>query len=182
MELAGWAEGEARRRLGPVGTRWLHSQAVALRAREIAPVCEPADRALLVAAAFVHDVGYAPELAVSGFHPLDGAYWLQAQGEDRLAALVAHHTGARFEAEALRLGRAIEEFADEASVVSDALTYCDLTTGPTGARITVLQRLGEIEQRYGSASIVVEALRRASESLFAMVERTEMRLGGVSHV
>ncbi len=31
----------------------------------------------LVAAAYLHDIGYAPELAITGFHPLDGARHLR---------------------------------------------------------------------------------------------------------
>lgn len=38
------------------------------------------DRDLLVAAAWLHDIGYAPELRDTGFHPLDGARHLEALG------------------------------------------------------------------------------------------------------
>jgi hypothetical protein len=176
MDLGAWAEEEAQRLLAPLGARWLHSVAVGRRAREIAVAVDPADRAFLVAAAFLHDVGYAPELLFSGFHPLDGARWLAMQGQHRLAGLVAHHTGASFEAAALGLSEAINEFPDEASAVSDALTYCDLTTGPVGERVTVARRLDEIERRYGATSLVARALRGASGGLFAMVARTELRL------
>jgi hypothetical protein len=134
------------------------------------------DRAVLLAAAYLHDVGYAPELRVHGFHPLDGALWLSGQGLDRLAALVAHHTGARFEAEAHGLADVIAEFCDEASAVTDALAYSDLTTGPAGEPLTVAERLLEIERRYGPASLVVRSLNTATRPLLAMVERTERRL------
>ena len=113
---------------------------------------------MLIAAAYLHDVGYAPELVVQDFHPLDGALWLRAQGLERLAGLVAHHTGARFEAAAHGLAEGIAAFHDERSAVSDALAYSDLTTGPAGERVTVTERLGEIERRYGSTSLVVRAL------------------------
>ena len=176
MELVGWAAEESRRRLAAVGSRWAHSRAVASRAQEIAAVVDPADRSVLVAAAYLHDIGHAPELVASGFHPLDGARWLQDQGLDRLAGLVAHHTGAMFEAEARGLAAAMSHFPVECSAVSDALTYSDLTTGPAGEPVTVAQRLGEIERRYGRTSLVVRALEQASEAILAMVERTEVRL------
>jgi hypothetical protein len=48
--------------------------------------------------AYLHDIGYAPRLVRTGFHPLDGAEWLASMGEIRLANLVAHHTGALHEA------------------------------------------------------------------------------------
>jgi len=176
VDLITWAAEQSRRRLAGVGTRWAHSHAVALRAEEIAAVVDPADAGVLVAAAHLHDIGHAPELAAFGFHPLDGACWLEDQGLDRLAGLVAHHTAATFEAEARGFAPAMSHFPDERSAVSDALTYCDLTTGPEGEPVSVAERLGEIERRYGSASLVVRSLGQASETILAMVERTELRL------
>jgi hypothetical protein len=149
---------------------------VASRAEEIAVVVDPADRGVLVAAAHLHDIGHAPELAASGFHPLDGACWLQDQRLDRLAGLVAHHTAATFEAAARGFAPAMSHFPDERSAVSDAPTYCDLTTGPAGEAVSVAERLGEIERRYGPASLVVRTLEQASQTLVGMVARTERRL------
>ncbi len=81
--------------LPPLGNRWLHTQAVAERAREASPAVPAADRDLLVAAAWFHDIGYAPELRITGFHPLDGARQLERLGAPRrLVCLVAHHSGA----------------------------------------------------------------------------------------
>lgn len=131
---------------------------------------------MLVAAAHLHDIGHAPELVACGFHPLDGARWLHEQALDRLAGLVAHHTGAMFEAEARGLAEAMSRFKNERSAVSGALTYSDLTTGPAGEPVSVAERLGEIERRYGPASLVVRALEQASDTILAMVERTEQRL------
>jgi hypothetical protein len=130
----------------------------------------------LFAAGYLHDVGYAPELVVHGFHPLDGALWLREQGFERLAGLVAYHTGARFEAAAHGLADRLAAFQDEASTVSAALAYSDLTTGPWGERVTPAERLAEIERRYGRTSLVVRALSNASGTLAAMVGRTEQRL------
>ena len=178
VDLVAWAADESRRRLAPLGSRWAHSRAVAARAQEIAAVVAPVDRRMLVAAAHLHDIGYAPELVTYGFHPLDGARWLQERGLDRLAGLVAHHTGARFEADVLGLADVLGAFHDERSAVSDALTYSDLTSGPTGERMSVAERLNEIESRYGHASLVVRALDSASGSLRAAVQRTEHRLSG----
>jgi hypothetical protein len=176
MDLVAWAAEESRTRLARRGNRWLHCRGVALRAHEIEDVVADDDREVLVAAAYLHDVGYAPELVRYEFHPLDGAYWLRSQGFDRLAGLVAHHTAARFEAQAHGLAGELAHFDDERSAVTDALAYSDLTTGPAGERVTVAERLSEIERRYGSASLVVRALEAASDALSEMVARTEERL------
>lgn len=52
------------------------------------------DAGLLLAAATLHDVGYAPRLAATGFHPLDGARFLRDEhgAEERLVRLVANHS------------------------------------------------------------------------------------------
>ena len=77
--------------------RWLHAQGVASRAAELARTVRKSDRPVLITAAWLHDIGYGQEIQVTGFHPLDGATYLLANGWDQLiAALVAHHSGARF--------------------------------------------------------------------------------------
>ena len=53
-----------------------HVQAVAARARSLAAVLG-ADADLLEAAAWLHDIGYAPGLAVTGLNALDGARYLR---------------------------------------------------------------------------------------------------------
>ena len=127
--------------------RFRHVQGVARQAERIAAVVG-ADGELLVAAAWLHDIGYAPELADAGFHPLDGARFLRRQGADgRLCGLVAHHSCAVIEAEMRGLAEdLLTEFPREESTVSDALTYCDLTTGPDGQRLTVEERLAGAER------------------------------------
>src|SRR5690349_9851051 len=81
--------------------RWKHVQAVARRGAELGlSLLKEDDRDILAAAAWLHDVGYAPDLAVTGFHPLDGARWLRSLNFDgRVAALVAHHSCAHLEAD-----------------------------------------------------------------------------------
>lgn len=49
-----------------------HTQGVANRAGEVAVTVPPADRCMLVAAAWLHDIGYSPLIRHTGFHPLDG--------------------------------------------------------------------------------------------------------------
>ena len=132
MGLSDWAREQAERRLGLLGRRWAHSWAVAERAQAVAGVLTPEDADVLVAAAYLHDIGYAPALAMEGFHPLDGARWLADQGYERLAGLVAHHSGAKYEAALRGLAAELAAYREENSLVAAALAYCDLTTGPAG--------------------------------------------------
>ena len=65
----------------------------------IVDTVEPCDRDLLIAAAWLHDIGYSPLVVDTGLHSLDGARYLQRLGYPaRLCGLIAHHSGARFEA------------------------------------------------------------------------------------
>ena len=50
-------------RLGGMGDRWRHTQAVAARASSASPAVAPNDRDLLVAAAWLNDIGYADSVA-----------------------------------------------------------------------------------------------------------------------
>ena len=180
MNLSRWAESHAGDLLRPLGRRWRHAQAVADTARELAIGLTPEDGDELVAAAYLHDVGYAPELAVTGFHPLDGARHLRSLGHERLAGLVAHHTRADHEARLRGLASALVEFGNEESIVSAALAYCDLTTGPAGQRITPEQRLFDVEARYGAGSPVTRGLRAAWPELMEAVGQAEaLRRGPV---
>ena len=83
-------------------------------------------------AALLHDIGYAPELALTGFHPLDGARFCRDAGLPEIASLVAHHTGARNESRLRDQPELLREFPFHDSLLHRALSYCDLTTGPGG--------------------------------------------------
>ena len=75
--LSAWAERLARTLLErALPRRWAHVQGVAARARGLAPTLG-ADAELLEAAAWLHDIGYLPELAQTGMHGLDGARYLR---------------------------------------------------------------------------------------------------------
>lgn len=173
MELSTWAESQAGDLLSPLGRRWLHARAVADAARQLTIGLTPEDAGVLVAAAYLHDIGYAPALAITGFHPLDGARHLRELGHERLAGLVAHHTHGRYEAKLRGLQEALAEFDDEDSLVTAALTYCDLTTGPSGERMTPDQRLLDVNARYGEDSPVTNGLRAAWSDLMHFIDQVE---------
>ncbi|MEU6214391.1 HD domain-containing protein [Streptomyces sp. NPDC047023] len=172
-----WARRVAENELGEVlPRRWAHSQGVGERASELGRVLS-GDAELLTAAAVLHDVGYAPRLARTGFHPLDGARFLRDEhgADERLVRLVANHSFALLEAEERGLRHVLEgEFPlVNSPLLVDALVYCDMTTTPDGERTTAEDRLAEVVSRYGPDSLVGRFIRRASPEIIAAVSRTE---------
>ena len=168
MSQAAWAEEIARHLLEtPLPRRWAHTQGVAAQARSLGPILGR-DADLVEAAAWVHDIGYSPELTGTGFHPLDGARYLRDawRASPVLCRLVANHTGALIEAEERGLADPLAaEFPAAGQLVSDALTFCDLTTGPDGRPVSVEERLAEIRARYGPGHVVSRSIARSSDQL-----------------
>jgi HD superfamily phosphodiesterase len=175
MALAEWASELARTLLAePLPRRWAHTQGVAAQAQTLAPILGD-DADLLVAAAWLHDIGYAPTLVDTGFHPLDGARYLRdnCHADPRLCRLVAHHSCAIIEAEERGLTRQLAaEFTPERDNLTQALIYCDMTTGPDGQSMTVYARLAEIRHRYGDNQEVGRFIRRAAPVLTAATRST----------
>jgi hypothetical protein len=179
MNLADWAEDTARTILEtPLPRRWAHSQGVAAQARSLAPILGR-DTDLLTAAAFLHDIGYAPDLIDTGFHPLDGARYLSdtTHASDMLCRLVAHHSCALIEAAERGLATQLSrDFEPARSDLTDALIYCDMTTGPDGQHLPVDQRLADIRARYGPDNPVSRALTRSAPLLTGAVTRVTRKL------
>jgi HD superfamily phosphodiesterase len=119
-----WSYTQATHFLPSLGNRWLHVQSVVEMAKRISETFGKTEGKYLIAAAYVHDIGYAPELAILGFHPIDGAVFINKEiGDMRLASLVAHHTGAQSEAYLRGLSDKLSIFPQERSALADALTY-----------------------------------------------------------
>ncbi|WP_171060164.1 HD domain-containing protein [Streptomyces montanus] len=183
MGLTAWAYSLSESLLSdPFPRRWAHSQGVAQRARSLGPIMGD-DAELLEAAAVLHDIGYAPAIALTGFHPLDGARFLRdrERADERVVRLVAHHSCALLEAEERGLRPELEgEFEPERPDLVDALLYCDVTTTPDGTRTTPADRLDEIVRRYGPDTIVGRFIQRAAPEMHAAAKRVEDRLARVS--
>jgi putative nucleotidyltransferase with HDIG domain len=176
--MASWAQQLARELLHePLPRRWAHVQGVAARARSLAPVLGD-DADLLEAAAWLHDIGYAPDLAVTGLHALDGARYLRdAQHADAmLCRLVAHHSCAIIEAGERGLADVLSiEFEPAPHALSSVLTYCDMTTSPDGKLVLVDSRLAEIQQRYGQGHLVSRSIQRATPMILRAVQEVQDR-------
>lgn len=171
-DLRSWAEQTARSQLSSLPRRWEHTRGVARQAERVSSLVDDPD--LLVAAAWVHDIGYAPDLIQTGFHPVDGAVFLSELGApERLCALVAHHSCACVEAR--NRGLTID-WTDERTGLRDALWWADMTTTPTGGVTDVRQRIVEVLDRYGPDHVVAQSVTEASEELIAAATRTERLL------
>jgi hypothetical protein len=156
--------------------RWRHVRSVARRARWVAK--ELALSEDLVAAAWLHDIGYAPDLVETGFHPLDGARYLRRAGVDgQVVSLVAYHSCAQIEADVRGLGAELAaEFSPGEPLLSDVLLYCDMTTGPGGDYVRPADRLVEIRGRYGPDHEVTRFVERAASDILATAGRVEEML------
>ncbi|ONI76244.1 hypothetical protein ALI144C_36880 [Actinosynnema sp. ALI-1.44] len=173
-----WAHNTARRLLAQaLPQRWEHTRGVARRAEQVARILMPEDLGILVSAAWLHDIGYAPELIDTGLHSLDGARYLRRVGVSRqVCGLVAHHSGAAAVAEQVGLGDELAEFDDVPGHLRDALWYSDMMTGPDGQPTTLDARLAEIRQRRGLDDPVVRALAVNGNERRAAVRRVHRLL------
>ena len=176
--LVSWAEDLSRHLLQErLPRRWAHVQGVAARARRLASVLG-AEAGLLEAAAWLHDIGYIPDLAVTGLHALDGARYLRDahQADALLCRLVAHHSYAIVEAEERGIADILGlEFEPAPYELSSVLTCCDMTTSPDGELVTVERRLAEIHRRYGPEHLVGRSIQRATPMILCSVEQVQDR-------
>lgn len=165
MDQAERARDLARQLLAEsIPRRWSHSQGVAYKAESVARLVGD-DASALISAAWLHDIGYAPDLVATGMHQLDGARYLRdvAHADDLVCRLVAHHSCAPIEARNRGLADQLAaEFAPVDRLVSDAITYADMTTTPDGDPTDVERRLAEILARYGDGDLVAESIREAT--------------------
>ncbi|WP_208822675.1 HD domain-containing protein [Pseudonocardia alni] len=158
--------------------RWNHVQGVATRAEVIGPHLDGGP--VLVAACWLHDVGYAPDLGATRFHPLDGARALRDWGaDDLMCGLVAFHSAAAHEADVLGLLDELHAFDDPHGLVRDLLWYLDMTTGPDGDRVSFDDRMAEVRERYPAEHYVSRALDDSMADRRGAVDRAESWLSSV---
>jgi hypothetical protein len=171
MSSAAWAQGVARDLLEQaLPQRWAHTQGVAQRAREVALVA-PDYADLIESAAWLHDVGYSPSIAHTGFHPLDGARHLHevTDAAPLMLCLVAHHSGAlvegRYRNLDVELARDFPLDQIEPPALLYILTFCDMTTSPTGDPVDVDERLAEVSERYPPEDVVHQAMSELAPTI-----------------
>jgi hypothetical protein len=144
------AEVLATRLLDALDGRLAHSATVAAQIERVAGLVESEWRSPARDAAWLHDVGYHPDLALTGFHPLDGARWLRGRHwPDETCRLVAWHTQSFEEARLSGLATELAaEFDPPPLLAACALAWADLTSSPSGERWGAERRLAEILDRY----------------------------------
>lgn len=175
--LTNHAQQLAAQYLAEMPARWAHVQAVAAHTQTIAALLDPGAEHILVSAAWLHDIGYAHQLAHTQFHPLDGAEFAREQTfPETVVELVAHHSGAWSEAIERGLVTELARYPAPPTPFLDIITYADLTRGPDGVPITVRNRLLEVLGRYGRGDAVHRAIARSAPSLLAAGERVQARI------
>lgn len=159
--------------------RWTHSRGVGRKAESVAHLAGD-DATAVMCAAWLHDVGYAPDLVVTGMHQLDGARYLRdvAGANELVCRLVAHHSYAIVEGRARGLSEElVSEFPPVEGSPSHIITYADMTTTPDGDPIEVEQRLAEILARYGNEHLVAKSIREATPMIINSVQTIKAALG-----
>jgi hypothetical protein len=171
-----WAQQIAPKIFGRERLRWAHTLGVVRLVKESLAMVAAEHRSVVLAAAYVHDLGHVRSLKATGCHSLDGAMFVRAAGHLDLASIVAHHSGARCEARLRGLESEMARFTFVDLSALDLLTYSDLKTDHQGRRCSVDERLRGIAIRYGNDHIVTRALRLAEPELRQSVRRVESRL------
>ena len=174
----------ASRLLAGIGSRFGHTWAVARQAERARHLVQAPWRDALVDAAWLHDVGYAPEIASYAFHPLDGACFLASEGwPGEVCRLVAWHTRAGTEAALRGLTPELEGlFRPPPAPAQAVLAWADLTSTPEGERCTASERLAEILERYPADSVVARATVANHDALLEDAALVESALAGVGEL
>lgn len=164
--------------LAEQGIRLAHCRGVAGRAREAAWILPQPWCSAVCDAAWVHDIGYAADVAQTGLHQLDGARWLAAHGwPPEVCCLVGWHSGAETEARLRGLDADLEaEFEAPPALARSVLAWADLTTSPIGQSWTVERRLAEILERHAADSVVHQATLAARPGLLEAARTVEALL------
>lgn len=128
--------------------RFRHVEGAARAAAHVSARLPDVHRDAVIAAAWLHDIGYAPELQRTGFHPVDGAAYLREGGwDDSIVRLVAHHSHCQLIAPYYGADTHLTAYAPIPGITADVLTFADLVSGVDGSGVTVADRIAELRAR-----------------------------------
>lgn len=160
--------------------RLSHLAAVAARCEALTVTVDDAHVDALVAAAWLHDIGYLEDLSQTGFHPLDGARYLRAADwPDPVCNLVAHHSGSRFVARVRALEAELAAFVFTENAASDVLTAADNTAAQDGTFVAVSDRLAEKRHRHRADAAGMGADPHRDDYILAAAGRVSGRLAAL---
>ena len=157
--------------------RWSHTIAVAIAAEDLSSALTVDGAEEIVCAAWLHDIGYAPGLIDTGFHPLDGAAYLARDVAGRqnispeVISLVAHHTGAAYEARERGLQDLLASYPQPDETKLAILSCADLCSGPDGAPVDPAERISEVLARYPTDHPVHRAITISAPTLVGQSRR-----------
>ena len=103
---------------------------------------------------------------------------LRCAGFDgQVVSLVAYHSCAQVEADVRGLDAELStEFTPAGLLLTDALLYGDMTTGPDGDYVRPAGRLAETRRRYGAGHEVTRSAGLAGPEILTAAGRGEMML------
>jgi len=104
-------------------------------------------------AALLHDIGYWEPIAKTGFHPIDGARFLEEHQEPELAAYIIGHSCSPEEGEL----SGFPGIRQDPSLIAKLITYWDVQVKQGGEVVSYSERFADIISRYGEACIVGKA-------------------------
>lgn len=126
----------------------------------------------VIAAAWLHDIGYSADLIESGFHPLDGARYLRANGwPEGTVSLVAHHSHSRITAPFFGAAEELAGIPEPPALDGDILAFADIAAGVDGNGATIDRRLADQRERLRSNGLIPdEAHERRYRALSASAQ------------
>jgi hypothetical protein len=170
------AERTARMLLAQDRGRVAHSAGVARAAAIVGRRLDVPTQQSLVAAAWLHDIGHAPTLSRTGFHPLDGALHLARSGwPDVVVRLVAHHSHAQVLAPHYDAADHLAVLDPVPGPAGEILTFADLVAGSDGRGSTIDHRIIEMRLREAGDATVPLGVREFRYRLLAATARRVMR-------
>lgn len=157
--------------------RVLHILKIAHQVRESAIKLglKGADLDFADCAALLHDIGYWKPIAITGFHPIDGARFLEQQGEHNLASLIVGHSCSVEEGELL----GFTEIKFSSDIIAKLITYWDVQVKQGGEVVSYKERFTDIISRYGADSIVGKANIKAKPRIEKIIKEIDEMLKAV---
>jgi len=171
------AEAVARRLLAEDSDRLAHCHYAAGIAERAAAAFGVAAADELVAAAWLHDIGHSRRIARTGFHPLDGALHLAAEGwPDDVVLLVAHHSHAAILAPYFGVEHQLAVLDRVDGDAEDILTYADLCSGPTGMGVFPEGRATRNQYRPVASARIPKDI---AETRYRLLQSAASRIGSL---